>query len=103
MTDASIPVVDGGAALCSNLKDSLDKDGYDVMVCGSGGAAFEACPEKTFDLALVDLSLSALPGIQVIDRLAVGQSGRAGRRDIEQCSRDLDIGRSQAVGRRQIR
>lgn len=70
MASASILVVDDDAALCCNLKDILSEEGYDVTVATSGQAAIEACSKKTFDLALVDLGLPDLPGIEVIDRLA---------------------------------
>jgi PAS domain S-box-containing protein len=64
-----ILVVDDDVALASNLHDILEGEGYNTTVADDGRTALTLCREKVFDLALVDIKLPEMTGVELIDKL----------------------------------
>jgi DNA-binding response OmpR family regulator len=69
MSTAKILVVDDEPGVLFSLKGILTRDGYEVVAVDSGEAALEQFAEQEFDLALIDLRLKGIGGIEVLTRL----------------------------------
>jgi len=69
-TKTEILVVDDNIDLTMILQDTLKGEGYDVMVAHDGKTAFAICQENRFNLALIDIKLPDMPGIELINKLA---------------------------------
>jgi len=67
---AKILVVDDEANIRSFLDQILTNDGYTVQAVESGEAALELIPAREFDLALIDLNLAGIGGMDVIGALS---------------------------------
>ncbi len=63
-------IVDDDANLASNLQDILKEAGYSTTVANDGQTALTLCREKLFDLALIDIKLPDIPGIELIQKLS---------------------------------
>ncbi|MCD6567809.1 MAG: PAS domain S-box protein, partial [Dehalococcoidia bacterium] len=70
-----ILVVDDEVSLASNLQDILEAEGYHVGVAHDGGAALALCRERAFDLAIVDIKLPDISGLDLINKLTEISSG----------------------------
>ncbi len=66
---ARILVIDDDPAIRLALKGLLTSDGYQVVTVESGEAGLELARESHFDLALIDLKLLGIGGIQVLAAL----------------------------------
>ena len=64
-----ILVVDDEPNIRASLEEILTGDGYLVTAVESGEAALEALESETFDLALLDLKLTGMGGIDVLKGL----------------------------------
>ncbi|MCP4542266.1 MAG: response regulator transcription factor [Chloroflexi bacterium] len=64
-----ILVVDDEANIRTSLKEILARDGYHVVTAESGEAALALLPTHEFDLALLDLQLTGIGGIEVLAAL----------------------------------
>ena len=53
------------------LKRVLGKAGYDVECAGSGAAALRLAADMPFDLAVVDVCMPEMDGIEVMEKLKV--------------------------------
>ncbi len=51
------------------LKEILTRDGHEVVDVDSGEAALKAIAEHNFDLALIDLNLGGMNGMEVLSKL----------------------------------
>jgi len=69
MSKDRILVVDDDDAVRSALQEMLEDDGYHVMAVGSGEAALERIADHEFDLALIDLKMPGIGGIEVLAEL----------------------------------
>jgi len=69
-TRTEILVVDDNIDLATILQDTLKGEGYDVMIAHDGKTALAICQENRFDLALIDIKLPDMPGIELINKLA---------------------------------
>ena len=65
-----ILVVDDEALYQHLLKVNLEKEGYEVMTAGNGEDALEIISGRQPDLAILDISMPKLNGIDVIRRLS---------------------------------
>ena len=63
---AHILIVDDELHIRTSLKELLSRDGYEVVAVESGEAALERIVEEKFDLALVDLKLGKMGGMDVL-------------------------------------
>lgn len=66
---AKILVVDDDPNLRKTLADILRIKGYETMVTGDGAAAVAAVEQGKFSLALIDLMLPDMPGLEVMVRI----------------------------------
>ncbi len=64
-----ILVVDDEQNIRTSLKEILARDGYHVVTAESGEAALALLPTHEFDLALIDLKLTGIGGIEVLTTL----------------------------------
>jgi len=66
---AKILVVDDEPAARLSLAEVLLLEGYDVAVAASGEEAIDLLPEGPFDLAIVDLKMPGMDGLEVVQTL----------------------------------
>jgi len=66
----NILVVDDNMVLAQNLNDILSENGYAVEVASDGQKAMEQCRKRTFDLALIDMKLPNITGLELIEKLS---------------------------------
>jgi len=64
-----ILVVDDEENMQVLLKRVLGKAGYDVECAGSGAAALRLAADRPFDLAVVDVCMPEMDGIEVLEKL----------------------------------
>ncbi len=64
-----ILVVDDDVNLSSNLQDILEAEGYRTAVSLNAETALALCREKIFDLAIVDIYLPDISGIELTKEL----------------------------------
>jgi two-component system response regulator HydG len=62
---AAILVVDDDADICHNLSDILTDLGYRVDTAHDGPAAMESVRRRRYDVALVDLKMPGMDGVEV--------------------------------------
>ena len=67
---ASVLVVDDEPVIRDTLAELLQQEGYAVVTCGTGEEAVELAGRQKFDVALCDVNLPGLDGIEVLERLA---------------------------------
>jgi DNA-binding NtrC family response regulator len=63
-------VVDDEAVIRDNLAEFLHQEGFIVTVCGSGEDAAALAAERRFDVAICDINLPGMDGIEVLEKLA---------------------------------
>jgi DNA-binding NtrC family response regulator len=69
MPRKSILVVDDEKPQRDILHDILTSSGYDVTSAASGEAAMKFAKERSFDLALTDLKMTGMDGIELLQQL----------------------------------
>lgn len=69
MSAAKILVVDDEPSLLFFMEKALSRDGYEVVTVTTGEAALEAAAHQEFDLALIDLNLGRIGGMEVLATL----------------------------------
>jgi len=69
MSPAKILVVDDEPGVLFSLKAVLTREGHEVVAVDSGEAALEMIKTQEFDLALIDLKLRGIGGIEVLAAL----------------------------------
>lgn len=67
--NASILILDDEVAVLRFFERILRHDGYQVVTAASGEAALRAIAEREFDLALLDLRLKDMSGLDVLEQL----------------------------------
>jgi len=65
----NILIVDDEKDICNLLKEALIEEGYRVFTVQSGIKAIEEAKEKPFSLALIDLKMPVMDGLETLDRL----------------------------------
>jgi CheY-like chemotaxis protein len=68
-TPARILVVDDEAGIRFYLEEALTRYGYEVLAVDSGEAALQCIAAEKFDLALIDLKMKEVGGIEVLTSL----------------------------------
>lgn len=66
---ASILIVDDEVLTLSNLKKALEKEGYEILLADSGETGLEIFKKHRPNLALVDLMLPGIDGIEVLKQI----------------------------------
>ena len=69
MARKTILVVDDEKSQREILEMILSGEGYDVTTASSGEAAIKFAKEKRFDLALTDLKMTGMDGIELLQHL----------------------------------
>src|SRR5260370_14233734 len=70
-----ILVVDDEADTCANLSDILTELGYRVDVAFDGPSALELVKQNHYDVALLDLKMPGMDGLELYRRIKEVQSG----------------------------
>lgn len=65
----TILVVDDEQNLLDLLTRSLGKRGFSVQIAASGPEAMKLLDERSFDLALVDIRMMPMSGIDLLERI----------------------------------
>lgn len=68
-TPAKILIVDDEEAIRCSLEELLTRDGYHVVAVESGESALDEIATQHFDLALLDLRLNGIGGLEVLAAL----------------------------------
>ena len=63
---AKILIVDDDASMCETLSDILEEKGYHVVVAQDGPKAIEEAKSQHFDLALIDIVMPGMNGIEAL-------------------------------------
>jgi two-component system nitrogen regulation response regulator NtrX len=66
---ARILIVDDDAAIRGSLERILEYEDYVVRAAESGEAALEALSERRFDLALLDIKMPGMDGLELLERV----------------------------------
>jgi two-component system response regulator AtoC len=69
MRKSRILVVDDEEIMRSSLSDWLKEDGYDVLAVADGFEAIERVTDEEWDLAVVDLKMPKIDGLEVLRRI----------------------------------
>jgi DNA-binding NtrC family response regulator len=64
-----ILIVDDEPLIRETLTEYLNQEGFEVTACGSGEQALSLASARRFDVALCDVQLPGIDGIEVLDRL----------------------------------
>lgn len=75
MTSWRILVVDDEIDTCANLSDILGDLGYQVDVAYDGPSALELVKRNSYDVALLDLKMPGMDGLELYRRIKQLQSG----------------------------
>lgn len=62
-------VVDDDPAICKTVGLLLEDNGYNPRTYTDPGAALEAADKESFQIALVDLRMPAMDGVEVVEKL----------------------------------
>ena len=65
-----ILIVDDNQELAQNLKDILESNDYVVMVASDGAGAITLCTDQRFGLAMVDIKLPDIGGMELVEKIA---------------------------------
>jgi DNA-binding NtrC family response regulator len=66
---ANILIVDDEVLIRETLAEYLGQEGFVVTTCADGESALELAAERRFDVALCDIQLPGIDGIELLDRL----------------------------------
>ncbi|MHB8079359.1 MAG: sigma-54-dependent transcriptional regulator [Candidatus Krumholzibacteriia bacterium] len=66
MAEGRILVVDDEESMCQYLSILLEKEGYEVATAGSGAEALRLAEERPFDVAMTDIQMPRMDGIQLL-------------------------------------
>jgi DNA-binding NtrC family response regulator len=64
-----ILIVDDEESQRKQLAGFLEKQGFDVITAASGSEAIRACQERHFEIALIDLKMPEMDGIELLGKL----------------------------------
>jgi len=65
-TSVRILVIDDERTLRDSCATALRFEGYQVETCGRGEEALETLQRRAFDIVLIDLYMSGVPGMQLL-------------------------------------
>ncbi len=66
---ASILVIDDEPLIRDTLAEFLQQEGFEATACASGEAGLELAGKRAFDVALCDINLPGIDGLDVLQRL----------------------------------
>ena len=68
-SNKQILIVDDNEEYCQNLSDIIDIKGYKVLTANNGFKALELVEENNIDLALIDMKMPEIDGVETFKRL----------------------------------
>lgn len=68
-TCAQILIVDDEPLIRETVAEYLNQEGFEVTACPDAERALEAAAERSFDVAICDVQLPGMDGLQLLDRL----------------------------------
>jgi DNA-binding NtrC family response regulator len=68
-SSASILIVDDEPLIRATLSEFLTQEGFEVQSCANGEEALAAAAQRHFDVALCDVQLPGMDGMELLDRL----------------------------------
>lgn len=68
-TSAQVLIVDDEPLIRDTIAEYLCQEGFAVAACADGEQALEAATGRSFDVALCDVQLPGMDGLQLLDRL----------------------------------
>ena len=74
-SNSSLLVVDDDVDTCHNLSDILSDLGYHVDIAHDGPSALEMVRKKAYDIALLDLKMPGMDGLELYRRIKELQAG----------------------------
>ncbi|HWB00187.1 MAG TPA: response regulator, partial [Pirellulales bacterium] len=74
-TPSRILVVDDEQDTCANLQDILTDMGYEVDTANDGLSALELVAQRPYDVALLDLKMPGMDGVELYRRIKEARSG----------------------------
>src|SRR3954454_15811993 len=69
MPDVRLLIVDDEPIIRDSLAEFLTQEGFHVTVCESAEDALRRAADTRFDLALCDVQLPGIDGVELLDRL----------------------------------
>ena len=66
---ANILIIDDEQLIRDTLAEYLTQEGFSVVVCGSGEEALEQAERQPFAIALCDVQLPGMDGLELLERL----------------------------------
>src|SRR5436190_15164528 len=66
---AHVLIVDDEQLIRESLGDFLTQEGFSIVSCGSAEEALAQASQTRFDLALCDMQLPGMDGLELLDRL----------------------------------
>lgn len=72
MNTSRILIIDDDSGLRKTLADILRAKGYDILTAGSGAEGIALLGDYAVNLALIDLGLPDMPGLEVLNMLKAG-------------------------------
>ena len=69
MAEARILVVDDEYLIRWTLEQNLTKEGYEVILAGSGEEALVKVGEEAPDIVLLDIKMPGMDGYEVLERI----------------------------------
>lgn len=71
VSDIELLLVDDDADLRSDVASYLALRGYKVQACADGEEALSHADRRAFDVAILDLAMPGMGGLEVLQRLKV--------------------------------
>src|SRR5262245_41088563 len=68
-SSASILIVDDEPLIRATLSEFLIQEGFEVQTCSNGEEALAAAVQRHFEVALCDVQLPGMDGMELLDRL----------------------------------
>jgi DNA-binding NtrC family response regulator len=69
MVESKILIIDDDVGICETLADIFQKKGYRVVTAGTSSEAIDRAGQTAFDVALIDISLPDMQGIDLLASL----------------------------------
>src|SRR6266849_5523529 len=69
LTNKNVLIVDDEPLIRDTLAEYLGQEGFAVATCADGESALELAASRQFDVALCDVNLPGIDGIELLERL----------------------------------
>ena len=97
-TPLHLLVVDDDVDTCRNLQDILSDLGYEVQVVHDGPSALRMVEQQTFDIALLDLKMPGMDGLDLYRELNKRQPALVSIRNLEKPAEACGLAEATGTG-----